>query len=283
MNSERDYADTDQGGTSERNESFWDELCGTQLARQLGVVDNSPQSLKAFDDWYFNFYPYLFKHIPFDQVAGRDVLEIGLGYGTVAQRLAERGASYTGLDIAASPVAMVNHRLGGLGLPATAVQGSILAPPFAPESFDTVVSIGCLHHTGNLRLAIDKCWEMLRPGGSFIMMVYYAFSYRRWRMSPLHSLSLAVKEITGYRGVAGATGARHRGAYDIDSDGRPAPHTDWVSKRSVKWLCKRFSRSSICLENIDQEPPFRFFRRSELLNTPVPSLVGLDLYLTATK
>ncbi len=39
------------------NKSFWDELCGTQLAQSLGVTDDSAESLKRFDDWYFEFYP----------------------------------------------------------------------------------------------------------------------------------------------------------------------------------------------------------------------------------
>ena len=81
-----------QDEVSERNADFWDELCGTQLARQLGITDNSPASLQRFDAWYFDFYPYLAQHIPFHDMHGRDVLEVGLGYGTVSQRIAEAGA-----------------------------------------------------------------------------------------------------------------------------------------------------------------------------------------------
>ena len=98
----------------ERNKQFWNELCGTQLAKQLGVHDSSPESLKRFDDWYFDFYPYLYKHIPFADMRGKKVLDVGLGYGTVAQKLAESGADYQGLDIAEGPVAMANHRLAQL-------------------------------------------------------------------------------------------------------------------------------------------------------------------------
>lgn len=93
-------------------------------------------SLKKFDDWYFAFYPYLFVHIPFEDMKGKDVLEIGLGYGTVSQRLAEAGARYRGLDIAPGPVTMVNHRLNQADLEGQAQQGSILQAPFADASFD---------------------------------------------------------------------------------------------------------------------------------------------------
>ena len=127
---------------SQRNMVFWDELCGTALAKSIGVTDSSPESLKKFDDWYLAYYPYLFDHIPFESMRGRHVLEVGLGYGTVSQRLAEAGARYEGLDIARNPVAMVNHRLRQAGLPGQAQQGSILAAPFPNETFDFVVAIG---------------------------------------------------------------------------------------------------------------------------------------------
>ena len=134
-----------------KNAAFWDELCGSQLARQLGITDNSPASLKKFDDWYFDFYPYLYDHIPFAELKGKRVLEVGLGYGTVAQKIAESGAHYHGLDIAAGPVAMAAHRCQLVGAKDAAVrQGSILEPPFDAGSFDWVVAIGCLHHTGDM-------------------------------------------------------------------------------------------------------------------------------------
>lgn len=272
-----------QENISTKNAEFWNELCGSQLAKTLGITDSSTESLKKFDDWYFDFYPYLFEHIPFHQLKNRDVLEIGLGYGTVSQRLAEAGAKYSGLDIAAGPVAMVNHRLAQSGLPGLATQGSILAPEFKPESFDTIVAIGCLHHTGNLKLAIDQCWSLLRPGGELIFMVYYAYSYRRFRMAPAATFLNLVKELFGYRGVVGAGAERERAAYDSGSGGNAAPYTDWVSVRSLRKLCEHFSGFSAKIENIDQERPFQFWKRAALLETRLPSIIGLDLYAKAVK
>ena len=132
-----------QDKISTRNVEFWDELCGSQLAKSLGITDSSQESLKKFDNWYFDFYPYLLTHIPFEKMKGKNVLEVGLGYGTVSQRLSESGANYVGLDIAAGPVAMANHRLEHIGLPPSAVQGSILDPEFSEASFDYIVAIGC--------------------------------------------------------------------------------------------------------------------------------------------
>lgn len=268
---------------SSANESFWNELCGTHLAKVIGVADSSPASLKKFDDWYFDFYPYLFNHIPFGELQNKAVLEVGLGYGTVSQRLAESGAKYLGLDIAAGPVSMANHRLQQNDFAGRAFQGSILEPSFQPESFDVIVAIGCLHHTGDLQAAIDKCYSLLRDGGQLIFMVYYAYSYRRWIRSPLTTLNYAYRELKGYRGVVGLSASRDRAAYDKNLSGDGAPHTDWISKKSLSSLCSIFSTFKPKIENIDRDPPFIFWKRRELLKTKIPNIAGLDLYVRCIK
>lgn len=45
----------DQNEITQRNSEFWNELCGSQLAKSIGVTDSSPASLKKFDDWYLEF------------------------------------------------------------------------------------------------------------------------------------------------------------------------------------------------------------------------------------
>jgi 2-polyprenyl-3-methyl-5-hydroxy-6-metoxy-1,4-benzoquinol methylase len=272
-----------QDNISTKNSDFWNELCGSHLAKVLGILDSSKESLKKFDDWYFDFYPYLFRHIPFQNMKGKRVLEVGLGYGTVAQKLAESGADYTGLDIAQGPVSMANQRLAQNHLAGLATQGSILEPQLPADSFDYVIAIGCLHHTGNLELAIEECHRLLKPGGQLIFMVYYAYSYRRFRMSPILTIKTMLKELFGYRGVVGNGSNRQRAAYDASSEGDGAPHTDWVSERSLKCFCKKFTSFEATIENIDQETPFRSTPRKELIKTKWPSIVGLDIYATATK
>lgn len=274
----------DQNAVDTHNSTFWSELCGTQFAKSLGVTDSSVTSLKKFDDWYFAFYPYLFIHIPFEDLGGKDVLEIGLGYGTVSQRLSEVGANYHGLDIAPGPVAMVNHRLKQAGLEGAAQQGSILAAPFPDKSFDYIVAIGCLHHTGDLRKAILECWRLLRPGGRLIFMVYYSYSYRRFYQARKETLNYMIRETFGYRGVVGVSAQGERAAYDANQAGEGAPHTDWISIRSLRKLCNSFTSFSAQTENIDNGAPFeKSPPRRELLKTWVPRWFGLDLYATATK
>src|SRR2546427_13100962 len=65
-----------------RNETFWNELCGSGLARALGITDASRESLARFDAAYLALYPYLSRYLVAAAPEGRRVLEIGLGYGT---------------------------------------------------------------------------------------------------------------------------------------------------------------------------------------------------------
>jgi ubiquinone/menaquinone biosynthesis C-methylase UbiE len=67
--------------------------------------------------------------------------------------IAERGAVYHGVDIAPTPVAMMQHRLrmrGDQWVEQRIGIGSAHAIPFPDDSFDYVFSIGCLHHTGSI-------------------------------------------------------------------------------------------------------------------------------------
>lgn len=267
----------------EANIVFWNELCGTHLAKALGITDASSQSLKKFDDWFFEFYPYVFEHVPLGEFAGRDVLEVGLGYGSLSQKIAESGARYVGLDIAPGPVEMVRHRLRQADLPGDVKQGSILDTPFPDHSLDWIVSIGCLHHTGNMERGIDECWRVLRPGGSLVAMVYNAYSYRRWVQARRQTLRYLRSEIRGDRGVVVPDQVREKWDYDHNSEGAAAPHTDFVSVKSLRHYCRRFSEFRWQRRNINQEPPFGKWTRQELLATRWPQVCGLEIYATAVK
>jgi SAM-dependent methyltransferase len=271
------------GSIDEANIAFWNELCGSHLAAQLGVTDASPSSLKRFDNWFFDFYPYLFEHVRLADLARRDVLEVGLGYGSLSQRIAESGAQYTGLDIAPGPVEMARHRLSQAGMTGDIRQGSILAAPFSDASFDYVVTIGCLHHTGNMGQGISESWRVLRAGGTLVGMVYYAYSYRRWRQARSETLRYLIAEIKGYRGVVEPPPDDQKWDYDHNTAGEAAPHTDFVSVKSLRYLCRRFSDFRWQRRNINQEPPFSRRSREELLDTWWPRLCGLEVYFAATK
>lgn len=181
-------------------------------------------------------------------------------------------------------VNIVSHRLKQLGVSSQVVQGSVLKPSFEEVTFDVIVAIGCLHHTDDLQLALDKCRGLLSPGAELIFMVYNAYSYRRFIQAPVTTVKCFIKEMFSCRGVVGKSTAKERAGYDANTvslDG--APYTDWISIPSLRTLCRDFSSFSGNLENIDQELPFVQSTRKELLTTKWPSACGLDLYAVAKK
>ena len=68
----------DIGNVNNENREFWSEPCGTNSKLSHGFDSND-----EFDRWFFEFYPYLESYIPFDQLRGKKVFEVGLGMGSV--------------------------------------------------------------------------------------------------------------------------------------------------------------------------------------------------------
>jgi len=271
-----------QGETDTKNATFWNELCGSGLARSLGITDRTPDSLGKFDEAYMAMYPYLLGYVTTNALAGKRVLEIGLGYGTLGQIIALRGGQYHGLDIADGPVEMMRYRLERLGMESRdrVTKGSALDIPYPDGSFDYVYSIGCLHHTGNLPKAVSEVHRVLASGGTAVVMLYKRYSFRQ-----LASLRTAlVWEILSRRRASFGEAVRAR--YDSNDAGEAAPHTDFVSRSDVRRrLFDRFSRVRIDVQNFDGYVLFRgrlVIPREKLL-TNIARFLGTDLYVVATK
>lgn len=275
-----------QAQIDSRNASFWSELCGSGLARALGITEHSPDSLRKFDEAYLGFYPYLRRYVESDELAGVRVLEIGLGYGTLGQLLASRGCRYYGLDIAETSVDVMRYRLALLGEAHGEDRvrlGSALAIPFDDGQFDYVYSIGCLHHTGNLAGAIDEVHRVLKPEGRALVMLYNKYSWRQLAsVSPWARLRAACSR-------GGAVGdlkflAQMRARYDGNAKGEDPPHTDYVSRTEVRRLFHRFRHVSIESRNCD---PLvwrgRVLATREQLLGSLGRLLGLDLYIRVRK
>lgn len=262
-------------GVSEANAAFWDELCGSHLARQIGMTEDTPAELERFDRAYFAMYPYLHGYL--DSLPGGKTLEIGVGYGTVARVLAAR-SDYHAVDIAAGPVEMARRALLAHGKDAAAaVQSSALDLPFEDDTFDAVVAIGSLHHTGDLERAISEVRRVLRPGGAALVMVYNAHSLNRLVTAPLAS---ALSRLMPSR-----SGWFHARAFrDTNAEGSPAPHTDFVTRRRAEAIFAEFSSVAVRSENASHLSIKRhLILRREWLLPVVGPIAGLDLYITARR
>ena len=120
---------------------------------------------------------------PYDAYAGRPVLEIGCGMGTMASCWAQAGAGVTAVDLNPVAVERTTERLALHGLEGDVRQADARELPFADASFDYVWSWGVLHHSPDLEQSLAELMRVLRPGGGFGVMVYHRRSLLHWYMT----------------------------------------------------------------------------------------------------
>jgi SAM-dependent methyltransferase len=259
-----------------RNAAFWDELCGTHLARELGIHTVDRESVRRFDEAYMRIYPYLRGYLELDRVRGLEVLEIGLGFGTVGQLLAQAGAVYHGLDIAEGPVEMMRQRLRWESLDGEerVQQGSALFLPYEDLSFDRVVAIGCLHHTGDLPRSISEVHRVLASGGRALVMIYNSRSLRQFTQR-------ARAFLMRKRGEDADEWLRAH--YDANLAGDAAPHVDYTSNAEARRLFREFANVQIEIQNFDNTPIGPLHLRRELFLGNLARVIGVDLYIVADK
>lgn len=128
---------------------------------------------------------------------GSSFLDIGFGQGLGVCLAQEAGAAVCACDI--NPKCVEALDVTARWFPAfdpsalSLTVGSILNPatvrdlrahPRARDGgFDVVHSWGVLHHTGNMRLALDHATSLVRPGGHFIVAIYNThWSSPAWRL-----------------------------------------------------------------------------------------------------
>jgi SAM-dependent methyltransferase len=100
--------------------------------------------------------------------AGEEVLDVACGYGRIANRLAARGATVTGLD--ADPLFLAKAREAGSS--ARFVEGDMRRLPFGDASFEAALlwftSFGYFDDDGN-RAVLHELRRVLRPGGRAVL------------------------------------------------------------------------------------------------------------------
>ena len=100
---------------------------------------------------------------------GAHVLDLGCGTGTLAIMAAARAPSahVVGLDVDPAILAIARRKVTRAGASVVLAEGSATDPPFAPASFDRVLTTLVLHHlsTPQKRLALAAARKVLRPGG----------------------------------------------------------------------------------------------------------------------
>jgi len=263
-----------------KNSEFWKELCGTNMYKQLGLKEIDENSLKFFDEEYFKMYPYL-KTKYLNQINNEDeVLEIGLGFGTLGNYLFDKCKRYTGIDISEGPVLMMKKRIEYLSKSLTCIStlGNGTNLDFQDNSFDFVVSCGVLHHTGKLKESINEVYRVLKPNGKFLMMIYRKPTILMRIVLIMKILKNKPKKLIEY---GFSIDKLFKFSYDHNQNDESTPYTDFTSIMEIKSLLEKFNSSEITIENHTLS---RFRNKGRLSNNKLfLKLFGCDLYSISVK
>jgi ubiquinone/menaquinone biosynthesis C-methylase UbiE len=148
---------------------YWERApCGT---RDLSEADELLK-YRELEAERYSREPFIPRFADFRSTTGRDVLEVGVGAGTDHLNFARAGARCTGVDLTGAAIDMTRRRLALENLTSNLVQADAETLPFPDRSFDYVYSWGVIHHTPDPPAAAREILRVLRPGGSFCVMIY---------------------------------------------------------------------------------------------------------------
>jgi len=107
---------------------------------------------------------YIDEHSP---VSGKQLVDVGCGGGILAESMAQRGATVTGIDMGEAPlsVARLHRQESGVEVDYRHSTAEELAAERAGE-FDVVCCLEMLEHVPDPGSVIAACAELARPGAS---------------------------------------------------------------------------------------------------------------------
>jgi 2-polyprenyl-3-methyl-5-hydroxy-6-metoxy-1,4-benzoquinol methylase len=178
------------------NRLWWDQNpMSYDWHKTISSAEGTHEFFAAIDNRFFNassFYrgkrPFA-GLIPFNDIKGKRVLEIGCGLGSHAQLLAEAGCSLVAIDVTPKAVELTRRRLELQGIMADVRLVDAEHMEFEDEEFDFVWSWGVIHHSANPERIMKEVHRVLRPFGEFRLMVYHRSSLQAYTTTIRGALS----------------------------------------------------------------------------------------------
>ncbi len=154
-----------------RVREHWErEVCGARYG------DSSSDVTRMFEEIDITRHQqdYMLRDFArFSEAKGKRVLEVGLGTGSDFANWVRNGADAYGRDLTVASVEMTRHRLQVSGLEAEVETGDAEALDFPDDFFDLYYSWGVLHHSPDIDATFAEAHRVLKPGGTFKVMLYH--------------------------------------------------------------------------------------------------------------
>ncbi|MEW6138394.1 MAG: class I SAM-dependent methyltransferase [Thermodesulfobacteriota bacterium] len=151
----------EEGSLKAQVRDFWDaKSCGEGYA----IGEQETDYYESHRRSRYGLEPYLHDFAKFQEGAGKDVLEIGVGMGADHIEWAKSGPrSLTGIDRSQRAIEHTRRRLALYGFKSDVRVGDAEALPFGEGSFDLVYFWGVLHHTPDTQRQWMRCFVYCVP------------------------------------------------------------------------------------------------------------------------
>jgi len=144
-----------------------------------------------------------------DHVGSGRLLDVGCGYGLLLDEARRRGYEVVGIELS---VDAIHHAGDVLRLPV--LESTFEQAPLEPQSFDAIVMSDVFEHLDDPCAALDRCRELLAPGGALMLTTPDPSSWtarlaggRWWSYLPAHHCLVpraTVRELLLARGLVSA-------------------------------------------------------------------------------
>jgi len=169
--------------------SYWEkEPCGTSETITGDSHKGTIEWFERIEQYRYDLEPFIHSIAQFTRHHGKKILEIGVGAGTDHLQWARAGADCYGVDLTDAAIDATRTHLSVYGFESNLRRTDAEVLPFPDASFDLVYSWGVIHHSEKPDNIIREIKRVLRPGGSFVGMMYHRYSLNTLKMWVRHAL-----------------------------------------------------------------------------------------------
>ena len=134
-----------------------------------------------------------FDIVPETIYTGKYVLDVGCGTGRWSKYLSKKASKIEAIDPSESVLSAAALLQDDDHVRIS--QASAGDIPFPDNTFDLVISLGVLHHIPDTQAAMQNCIDKLKPGGHFLVYLYYSHDNRGAFFKSLFKISNKIRNI----------------------------------------------------------------------------------------
>ena len=164
--------------------SWWNNYPFTYFVKKeegsWAFFRNIDRKIFKWCPWAHDGYPLFSKFVPYGELVGKKVLDIGCGSGWSTEQFARAGAKISAIDLTEKAIELTKKRFALYHLEGDIRVGDAEKIPYPDGTFDYVFVWGGLMHTPNTEGAIREIYRVLKKGGRAAAMMYNKNSLH-WR------------------------------------------------------------------------------------------------------